>query len=109
MYKLENLVPDVDYTPVWINTSTNLRGDAANADNGLGKYSRAPIMKILITSNDNAGTVRVWGLGNIDTDFVDVPKTAFNVGSEYEFYFKKFSGTGITMLGFTPRNYPYDL
>lgn len=109
-YELVDLQSGVDYSPQFISTSKLLKGSAAAAANGPGYYSPMPVFKILITSNNNTGNIKLWGIGNDDDGgYVEIPKSSLKVGEEYNIYLKKFEAAGITMVGYTSKNLPIEL
>lgn len=101
-----------NYKPIWVNTSPHLKGEAASKANGAGHYSMPPIFRIHVLSNDNSGNIKLW-LYNDDPDEagdgITIPKTALLVGHTYDMYLNRFEATGITILGYQLKNYPYDL
>jgi len=107
--KLEELISEEDYSPVWINKSKQLKGSAADSRSGVGVYSNMPIFQFLVAENDNVGDIEIWALDNPDGEPIVIPKMSFRVGSIYKMYLKKFKASGITLVGYRTKNYPYDL
>ena len=107
-HKLLSLEPNVDYTPTWNPTSPQVKTDP-NRNYG-GRYSQMPVFKVLVTSNNNTGTIDVKAFGNDDA--VEIDARALKVGETYDIYLSSYElkgGANIGLVGFLSKNMPYEI